>query len=308
MLDAIEGSAPAMGGGEGAPVDFESMSVEQLEKVVPEQGAAPQDDKAAPVAENAERSTEVKAETPAQAQAAFDAQKAHEDLLKRLENLQREQGRSRELQSRLDKLPTLIEQALAKRQQQEALANMSDTDKALYQQQLQGRQQEAQQLEQQLEAILSSKYGDKIALIEQFQAQQADNAKREEFMTSVVETAGEDYAKLKPEMDKIWADVTKGLSSPDEATREAALARFDKLEASPAALVLEASRSYTKSATTQAQALNATRANAGKAASQSVASTATKVEGRKSLKEMTQAELDALPADDLEKRLAEEGA
>ena len=40
-LDVIEGSAPEMGGAEGGQPDFESMTVEQLEKVVPEQGEAP---------------------------------------------------------------------------------------------------------------------------------------------------------------------------------------------------------------------------------------------------------------------------
>lgn len=272
----------------------EQMDLEALEKMVPEEGAAPEREVEAPATAE-EKAPEQKSEI----------QLLREELSKRFEGLEREQGRYRSLQSNFDKLPSMIEQAIANRQQQAALANLSDEEKALYQQQIQSEKD----LESKLDRFLAAKYGKEVAFIQQFQNEQMEAQKDQQFMADVASTAGEDFGNLKPVMDEIWNEVAKEIESPDEATREKALARFDALSGSPAAIVLEASRRHAKATATQAQTFANERKGAAKAASQSVASSATNINaGKKPISEMSQKELDALSTDELEKRLAAEGA
>lgn len=287
---------------EAQTTDYESMSVEELEKVVATENAAPAVEQAPAKPEVETPAPEAK---PAETQPEFDARKE-------IENLRRELGRYRSMQSKVDGLEKTVEQrvqeALAKRvqeqQRQSQLEQLTPEQREQYQAQQSYQEQLRKVASEEARKFVEQEYGSKYGpILQRLESEQQDAA----FQSTIAEIAGEEYPGLQTHIADIWKGIEKELGSADPDVRDRALERFDAMQAQPARVVLEAKRIAEKQAAQQVKTFTDGRSQAAKAAAQTPAGSPAPAQSKKSVKEMSQAELDALPTAELEKRMKAEG-
>lgn len=281
--------------------ELDSMSVEQLEqRVSQEEGAAPPP----------------QGEATGQPQGEIQTQQAQKETPKEdgppkwfqdyAENMKRELGSFRSLASLKDQLPKLVQQEaqrqLAALQQAQQNANLSPEDQQA-QAQLQAQQKEWEKFvdtrsDARAKAQLEALAGDYLPLLNELKEQKQQERLQSSTFDLIKEIVPEGHKEA-------WEEVFEGVAKDIEAGKAGAIEKFDRLAANPSEIALEIIRLQRSKVQGQAQQVTQQRAQAGKQAAQSVKSTAVQAGGKKSITEMTQAELDAMPIAELEAAIPE---
>ena len=281
--------------------NLDSMTIEQLEaQVSQEEGAAPQQQGEA----TGQPQGEAVGQTTQTEQPKVDAEPAWFTKFK--EDNKRELASYRSLMGMDQKIPRLIEAQVAQRlqalQQAQQTANLSPEDQQA-QAQLQAQQQEWQRFvdaradartKAQIDA-LAGEYGPILTeLKEQRQQAQLQNATFDLVKDVIPENGRE-----------VWEKVFEGVAKDIEAGKPGAIERFDRLAANPAEIALEMIRTQRAEVQGKAQQVTQTRQNQAQQAAQGVRTSAVQSSGKKSVAEMSQAELDKLSVAELEAALPE---
>lgn len=288
--------APALveGAGDGeqqlqsAP-DYESMSKEDLRKVV-----------------DAELNASAPGEKPqatedGQQQTQQDAPKEPTiaDLLKRLDgfenNTKRELGSFRSLASLKDQLPALIQQQLRAMQAAQTQQQLSPEDQ---QAQQNAKQQEAY-LRQMIQGVLGDVAKPQMELLNQLQEERSDS----KYMSDVF---GMVEGKI-PDAKNIWQDIWKENAEKIEAGDQSAIAWHERALKEPSLIAYEMLTRHSAKVQSKGQEFQAQRSQASSQAAQAVKQGGLKVSTKKALSDMSQDELDALSTDELKRRTQEEG-
>lgn len=285
----IEVASPEM------QAELDGMSVEQLEaRVSQEEGSAPPP--------QGEATGQAQGEIKTEAKPQADAEPAW--FTKYKEDNKRELGSLRSLQGLSDKLPALIEkqlsQKLAALQQAQNRANLSPEDQQA-QDQLQTQQEALQRFvdaraDARAKAQLDAIAGDYLPMLNELKEQKQQGALQDATFGLVKE--------LIPEGAKeVWEQVFEQVAKDIEAGKPGSIERFDKLSSNPSEIALAMIQAQRGQVQQQAQQVTQKRQNMAQQAAQSVKSGAVKAEGKKSVAEMSQAELDQMSVADLEAAL-----
>lgn len=255
--------------GEGAvevsQSNLDGMSMEQLDTLMQGEQA---EQKGEAVEKNAAQETQQE-EKPQPAIA--DVLKLLEEQGKKLGNFEREFGRLRAIQSKLDKAN-----------------NPADTKNQLSQEQ----QAELKQAEEFLEKFITKKYGHLIEGAEQ-------QAKDAEYKGEVIQLAGGE--KEAKQLDPLMASMIEEASKADAAGNEAAGQWLEKVFANPAFLVIQAQRQFSQQLKAKESAMEEKRLSSAK-----IASSTLKTGNRPVTKgDPTQADFDKMSTEELGKFLDE---
>lgn len=168
-----------------------------------------------------------------------------QDLHKNLQNLQREFGRVRGLQSQFDSLPKTIDKTLSERleamKKDQYLNSLTPEDRLGYQQQQEGQKQlEAffeKFLEQKAPGLLG-KYGDFSKTFERISGQ----LESQDYFDQVAEALGEDAQKAIPAITAMFKELKAKSNSADPAEADQALKLRSLYAQNPHAAAMAAMR------------------------------------------------------------------
>lgn len=264
---------------------LDAMSTEELQTLVDQEGATEQVQTEQEAPEQVEQAT---SEPPKDEIPAW--------YRKEQENLKRELGSLRSLQSLGDKLPKLIEEklsaALSKLQQ-----NPQDTEA---QAQLQAQQDQlAKYVREQARAEFGEAGKEYIKLLDELKEQKQDFSHRQSSLELVKDVIPE-------EADKAWNDVFEQSYKDIEAGKPGALERQERLEKDPAFVALAMIQAQRNKVSSQAQQVTDAKRATAKQAAQTIKPGVPKA-GVKSVAEMSEAELDSMSVADLEAAIPEQG-
>lgn len=272
--------------------ELDSMPMDQLEQLVAsEEGAAPAEPGQATAKPQGESvGSETKTEAP-----KADAEPAW--FTKYKEDQKRELGSLRSLASLKDQLPSIIqkqvEQRLAALKSAEQNANLSPEDQQA-QAQLQTQQEAwAKFVREQAKAEFGEVAKDYIPLLQELQEQKQQVSLQNNTFELVKEFIPENPRE-------VWEKVFEGVAKDIEDGKPGAIERFDKLSNSPEAIALAMVQLQRGQVTQQANQVTKQRAEQGRQAAQGVRTSAVQAGGKKSVTEMSQAELDAMSVEELE--------
>lgn len=272
--------------------NLDSMSIEQLEGMVSqEEGAAPVQDGQATTQAKGEA---VGSETQTEAQKTDGPPKWFQEYA---ENMKRELGSFRSLASLKDQLPKLVQeqvnQRMAALQKAQNNANLSPEDQQA-QAQLQTQQEALQNfVKEQAQAVFGEAAKDYLPLLSELQEQRQQ--------TGLQNATFELTKDLIPEGGKeVWESVFEKVAKDIEAGVPGAVERFDRLSSNPSEIALAMIQAQRQQVQGQAQKVTQQRQQSAQQAAQGVKTGAVKAEGKKSVAEMSQSELDGLSIAELE--------
>ena len=281
-----------------APVatpDFESMSVEQLEKVVDGEAAAP-----------AKTEAPVAAETTVTKEAAQPPDELV-TLKEKLAGLEREAPRWRAIQAQMQQFEAqkkAFERERIEAQRQQQLANLSPEDREQQDLALRQREEFSREVEAGVKRVLSSEtYKGYIEAIDEIRTEKQDN----QHLMAAASAAEELAPGSSAHVNSFWKKNHADLNSTNPEVAQRAIEIFDQASTNPHFLALEVAKSYMTDVRGKAAAEEKKRAAGAAQAGQTVgpgrqiAATSTK-----KANEMTQAELDALSIEELEKIVPEQ--
>lgn len=260
-----------------------SMSIEQLEqRVATEEGAAP-------VEGQATGQAQAGGEAAGQTQnTAPEADAPPKWFTQYAENMKRELGSLRSLQGLSDKLPKLVEQQLNQRlqamQQAQRNANLSPEDQEA-QAQLQTQQDNfAKYVREQSRTEFQEAAKDYLPVLQELIEERKDSSYKNQTLSMIKEIIPEGADET---WQKMWGDLAKDIDAGKEGAKE----RFDELSASPHATALAMIQVQRAQVQGQAQQVTTQRQNSARQAAQGPKSSAVQSSGKKSLAEMSPAEM-----------------
>lgn len=277
-------------GQQDGQIDLESMSTEQLGEHLDRQNAPPANEQDPADADGATREEE------GEGQAVDPITRVE----RRIEQLQRELGRTRSLQSKFDTLPQTVEQTLQRL--------LEERDRKAYLDQLPPEEREASERAQRQEQAfkeltrretlrtLQESFPQQMAFIEK----QMEATQQQQFLGQVNQMAEQTFPGSSQHIAELFERNLKELSSDDPATVQKALAWNERATSSPEFVVLELAR------------INAERAKSGNSSylkQKSAEAAGAKIgvrdgqvsAGTKSAGQYTEAELENMSLEQLEK-------
>lgn len=258
---------------------FGGMEMKDLEThVAQEEGAAPVEGQATGQAQSGGEATGQTQNTAPQE----NAEPAWFTKFK--EDYRREQGSLRSLQGMSDKIPALIKQELAKLQQAQRTANLSPEDQEA-QAQLQTQQDAlAKYVREQSRTEFQEAAKDYLPVLQELIEERKDSSYKNETLSMVKELIPEGADET---WQKMWGDLAKDI----EAGKPGAKERFDELSSNPHATAFAMVQVQRAQVQGQAQQVTAQRQNSARQAAQGPKSSAVQSNGKKSLAEMSPAEM-----------------
>jgi hypothetical protein len=281
--------------------NLDGMEIHELEALVAsEEGAAPGVEGQA----TAQPQGESVGKTENEAPKADEPPKYFKDFA---EQIKRELGSYRSLTSLKDQIPQMVQKEaqrqLAALKQAERNANLSPEDQEA-QEQLQAQQEEWQKFvderaDARAKAQLDALAGEYGPILTELKEQRAD-ARLKDAVSSLVKDVVPDFN------DEKFASLFEGLAEKIEAGDQAALQRFERLTTQPEYAALELIKAQRGKVQQQAEQVNSQRDKMARAAAQTPKGSVTNAnQGKKSVAEMNQAELDKLSIAELEAALPE---
>lgn len=277
--------------------ELDSLSVEQLEqRVSQEEGAAP--------LQQGEATAKNQGEAVGQAE-QVEAPKADAEpvwFTKYKADQKRETESLRSLASMRDKLPQLIQEQVEKRLQALRTAqqnqNLSPEERE-NQAQLQAQQEQWEKfVREKAKAEFGEAAKEYLPLLQEIKEQRAQVALQNSTFDLVKDVIPENGRE-------VWEKVFEGVAKDIEAGKPGAVERFERLSQNPAEIALAMISAQRAEVQGKAQQVTNQRQNQAQQAAQGVKTSASAVQGKKSVSEMSQAELDSLSVADLEAAIPE---
>jgi hypothetical protein len=279
----------------GTAPDLEAMSTDELGKHLDQTQSAPPDNGQDPAQEaNGEMNSANQAGTPDPLSV----------LTKRIEEMHREQGRFRGLQSRLDGLDGSVEKAVARaleaRERRNYENSLSPEERSASQQAEQRQNQFRDLVRQQAVEAMREQFPEQFDFIDRSMQERADQS----FLGEVSTMAEGVMPGLSQGIAGMFQKNYEELNSQDPATVRQAL-EWNERSKNPSFLVLELIKAQSSKAKAGAQSFQQTKTREAASASAGIRSASASAAGAKSLGQHTQSELENMSLEQLEKLIPE---
>lgn len=275
--------------------DLESMSTEQLEQHLDNPGDA------APANEQAPEEQVDQGGQDGGQQEQGEQLDPYQRMERRLDEIQREMGRFRGFQSRLDKFPQetekVIQRILQQRERQAYLNSLSPEEREASEQNAMREQALRETIRREAMMGLQEQFGPKLQFIEQMEEQVKD----QQYYQSAAQMAEQMAPGSSEGIADLFQKNLKDLNSQNPEVQRAALDWNQRALSSPEFLVLELMKAQSQKVNASASAFGQRKAAEGKALGAGIRSGQVKAVGRKPLEQYTEQELESMSVEDLEK-------